>query len=296
MLIKTIYQPITIFGNIANFSSCCAPTKNIKYSNVSFLKSMLQKAIRRKDVSVAVRCARHLIDIDEVSFLRRLAIIIVEDTILLDHYSTIIWFLVAVSSHKFHLQLNHKEWLLGLIYSVADAPYYDNIYRIFKMDEIKNNFLDDLEKMEIKKSEYSVLISLEIRRAFGGLKCDMIMIKKNRMVWTQRFEQRKHADAKLYCPIIRCIEYKTDDLDHDEWILESIDIHCLPKILDWSHEKYPEISKEYFRSLIWFYRSSINNHTFVQFYIPKKPALPHNWKDISRSLDSICRYAIKNMS
>lgn len=47
-------------------------------------------------------------------------------------------------------------------------------------------------------------------------------------------------------------------LQLSDWIVEAIDFHCAPKILEYIHDEYPEFNEEYIRQLIWNYSSKTN--------------------------------------
>ena len=55
------------------------PSPKKYYTKNQYLLSHLQKSIRRMDSVKSVKTAKHLIDLDIVSFLRRLPIIMLED-------------------------------------------------------------------------------------------------------------------------------------------------------------------------------------------------------------------------
>lgn len=268
-LVKSIHRPITLYGNIGEYNIDIK--SEIKYNNIHFLKSLLQKAIRRKNSQIAVCAARHLLDINEIAFLRRLSIIIVEDCIINNHYITIIWLLIMVSSKILSLKINHKEWLLGFVYYLSECNIYDNRYNFTNVCKYKYKELD----------ENDLILSLEIRKNYGGMKGDMEMIRK--VIYIIK-------DEKYDFPYFLTIKYNTIDLEYNEWILEAIDYHCFPKIIEWidDKEKTPEEIKE----IIWIQRSSINY---------KKPIIKNIKKiifdnEINKKCNLIAKYVIKNYS
>ena len=71
----------TICGNInPNFTKYYPPVK--EYKKNQYLLSHLQKSIRRMEDVKSVQTAKHIIDLDCNSFLRRLPIIMIEDVTL----------------------------------------------------------------------------------------------------------------------------------------------------------------------------------------------------------------------
>ena len=86
------------------------PTKNI-----GLLKSQLQKAIRRKENKLAMNLGYQLMNVDMNQFLRRLAIITLEDVILNQYYPVLIWMMMASSIKGWSVSLNDVRWLLSYI-------------------------------------------------------------------------------------------------------------------------------------------------------------------------------------
>ena len=74
---------------------------NIQFNNsihyISILKSMVQKAARRRNMSAVVRLSIELSKNDLTEFFRRIPIIILEDCLLHPAYPIIIWLMIAVS-------------------------------------------------------------------------------------------------------------------------------------------------------------------------------------------------------
>jgi hypothetical protein len=66
------------------------------YRSREYLKSHLQKVIRRSNPYKALLTAWHFLDLDLHDFLRRLCIIAVEDALPLDGYANLVWFMAAV--------------------------------------------------------------------------------------------------------------------------------------------------------------------------------------------------------
>ena len=75
------------------------PTIKCDYG-VPLIKSNLQKAIRRRDNSIAIQSTLALIQKDPMELLRRLPIIYIEDVCLMDSYSIVVWLMMAAPSTK----------------------------------------------------------------------------------------------------------------------------------------------------------------------------------------------------
>ena len=105
IMIKSLYKTITLYGNFTEFPKKIDKTI-LKYNNIELLKSNLQKGIRRQNVKVSVLTARHLLDIDELAFLRRISIITIEDVEINNQFPIIIWLMIACSN-KYKLKTKY---------------------------------------------------------------------------------------------------------------------------------------------------------------------------------------------
>lgn len=278
VLIKSLHKSITIYGNLSKF-----PEKKIhktpKYNNIELLKSQLQKAIRRQNEKVAVLTARHLLDIDTVTFLRRISIITIEDVELNNQFPIIIWLMIACSS-GFLMDTYQKEWLLGYVYAITHHNTTDRIFNNLNLTDYKVK--DILEKVG-SPMHYDIITCLEIRRQYGGMNCDMEMFRKLIWYWGMKSRSLQPVPIISIPPIL----YNTDDLEKKEWILESIDYHCFPKIIEWLKNK--EEVGDGIKNEIWRYRSSVNKRV-------KNEVMPVEWKSINKELNKIAYYVISKFS
>ena len=118
------------------------------------LKSHLQKCVRRKLIYKAVQSAYNLMAINFKSFIRRLPIIMLEDTILHESFPTIIWMMLAYP--KWQPTVSHIRWLLSIVYLIASCKKYDKI--------ITESIIKECE------SHQNIINSLKIRKSFSRLK------------------------------------------------------------------------------------------------------------------------------
>lgn len=272
------------------------------YSNIHFLKSHLQKSIRLKRDDLAIPTAKHLLDLDPIQFLRRLAIIFVEDVIITKHYSTLIWLLVAASSGKLELQLNHKEWLLGLVYIACRCPWKETFILTQELEEYSNEKLAKyISEMSNKlgKNEFATIQSLLIRASFGGMTGDVRLLLNAAFIWSNRFLTNDEKWKSFYNTSMRTISYSALPLQKSDWILSSIDFHCFPKMIDWIQDGLEEqIEENEIKSLIWIFRSSLNIREDYNGYTNKQPSIKQKekWEIIKKQVYSISKYALKNFS
>jgi hypothetical protein len=93
----------------------------------SLLKSMLQKAVRRRLTDTVIRLSFALASISTIELLRRLPIICLEDGFLHPGYPILIWCMVA-SSKGFILPDYLLSVCIHIIAEVTEARYMDNLH------------------------------------------------------------------------------------------------------------------------------------------------------------------------
>lgn len=258
-------------------------SKENVYKNIPFLKSHLQKNIRKKDVNKAIPTSMHLMKLDMNEFLRRILIIHLEDTFLHQASTTLIWLMIANSTKKFKMKKYIYEWLLGYVYTTCITKKIDNpdkklVYNI--SNEFRNNYeeINNYEKMNLNDSEMSILYSLNIRLAYGGMECDIIMLKKFIKLWKTRFINN---NVKPNIIKIRPISIYVAELPIDFWDYSAIDFHTNKNFIDFIHKKFPEIDTyDELKKIIWYNSSSINHRKenleykldkweFIKIYVNK---------------------------
>lgn len=257
------------------------------YTNISFLKSLLQKSIRRKNHDIAVLSAINLIKLDQMQFLRRLSIIMVEDVLLIQDYPIVIWLMIGVSSKNIVLQEDQIQWLLCLVYHLCDIPYQDYYPKI---EDNEKKIKELLPKL--KKEEKDIVTSILIRAGYGGMKGDIEMLKNCAYLWCNRFLDKQKPWRNYFFKPIEDLSLFMRPLKKEEWILGAIDFHCFPKILEWIDYE----DKEKVKELIWNFSSKINERIYLSRPLPNN-FIKNNqekWDNIKKQFFSICKYAIKN--
>ena len=121
---KDIFTNVEIYGNINEELEDYKFSKNLIYTKKSFLISHLQKSIRKMHSEKALKIGKHIIDLDIISLLRRLPIIMFEDVIPHESIIIIIWLLIS-STKGFIFKEVMIQWLLGVIYFLANKPKHD---------------------------------------------------------------------------------------------------------------------------------------------------------------------------
>ena len=243
--------PILLCTNLNQNDSYEIP-KETYYNNehLSFIKSNLQKCIRRQLSSKAIKTGYHMIKLNLNEFLRRISIIIIEDIILHESYSTIIWLMVATSSKKNVLKItkNIVDWLLGLIKTLCDINEYDILEptdKKYHMDELNN---------------YDLLYSLQFRKSYGGMNGDMKMLNYATNSWLNKFNNNVNCDTTKI-NLIDSNEINTLDLKElelDNCNIAGLDFHCFPFMIKMINKKHNNYTEKEIRSAIWNCSSKIN--------------------------------------
>ena len=257
-------------------------------ANMSYLKSHLQKCIRRSNANKAIKTAVHYYSLDCVDFLRRLAIIAIEDSLPLDGYCTLIWYLVA-SSNGYHMSAVDVCWVLGYVYDLCQCPYYEQ----FKVDnEIQ---MRNMKLRSLNTHGRDLCYSIMLRQAYGGMKGDKAMCIAAAQIWSGRSRVNgEHLKLLKRDPIF--ISFPEDCLKPDEWIVAAIDFHCYPGIVLNLAEKHDEFSQEEIKDAIWHCSSSCTNKANISMDLLQrnKDSIKHNkvWKAIKKDFLSLAKFMI----
>lgn len=246
---KPLFSKVTLYGYFDE-SMEMYEFQDSPFTKKSYLISHLQKSIRKMKHDKSIKTAKHLIDLDISTLLRRLPIIMFEDVIPHISLPIIVWLMIAVTK-GFRLKTVMIQWLLGVVYFLSSCKEHNQVH---KKDSI---MLDKLQ-------ENVYLKSLLIRISYGGMKGDMKMLNYFIDNWNTKFREGYHMDTTK----IRYITHKLDRLLLQNWDLCANDFHCNPKLLDAVNQQYNLYSKDYIKTLIWEF-SSKKNHR-VEFTINKE--------------------------
>lgn len=161
--------------------------------SVPVLKSILQKSIRRRRPLPAVRVAMELADKSLGDLLRRLPIIILEDSSMHPSFPLLIWLMVAHSKDFEPNQMLITK-VLCAIYEIASCPWQDHLNRNEEQVCEKTGDSPSLESyhqpgLDKLLEDHQVMIwSMMVRERYGGMGCDMTMLRAYAQVWDKRFE------------------------------------------------------------------------------------------------------------
>ena len=284
---------VTLVANIPEpddvFPRFDFPTEEY-YSNVPYLKSHLQKCIRRSNLALALKTALHLARLDFQALIRRLGIIVIEDVQLIPEYSTLVW-LTAATSKGFALDRKRIYWIFGLITKLAlhttrepalGTEYdtsYDSVdgaaggaagtgagaeldlkgWRRWKLYK-----LDDEEK--------GIIQSILLRESYGGMTGDKAMLVRTAHNWLQRFLKNKQVDVSQEMdPYLRSFQEDTErsamyyvsppeeNLEIRDWIIPAVDFHCVSNMIMILVDKYEDYEYADIKEAIWHHSSKWTN-------------------------------------
>ena len=165
--LRKIKRDIDIYGSIQdNYSMIIKNNADSKHiTAVSLLKSNIQKAVRLGKVNEALISGLNLIQIDFISFIRRLIIICIEDVGVPSSLPLLVWLMMAYPN--FELTNEIIEYLLLTLYSVCIYP--------------KKHYPDDgNDVLEYEKYDYNdpYVNSLIIAGEYGGFKGDVRLFNR----------------------------------------------------------------------------------------------------------------------
>ena len=243
----------------------------INYTNVPLMKSLLQKAVRRCNNEIALKASWNLIVMDVNAFLRRLPIIIIEDVVPINNFSLIVW-LMMVQGKGINILNRHLQYCLGLIDMLCSIKTH---FRYKSTNEIL------FDKTEIFKNDNpEFLFSLFARKAYGGMKGDMIMI--NNLINKTYYERLTFENYK-----INLIKLNIPTLELNEWILAAVDFHVCSIAKKLANLK--KANEENVKILIW------NNSSKLNFRCGKYK-INYEWNNYESDFNRLAEWWINNLS
>lgn len=292
------------------------------YIPPALLKSMLQKNVRRCRPEAAVRIAAELIRCDWLQFIRRLPVIMLEDSFLHPLLPAVIWLMLASSSSSssqdgsgFVPSKEHIDLCLQVVWDIAGCKYRDAPFVFIPAYKAPTQG----SIAQLSPFQQALVKSLIVRAAYGGMKCDVAMLCSHAGAWTQRFL----SDSRGWCSLLDTVYPNSDGgnsvgragmkvtISHKEVgqirpedvILAGVDFHCTP-ILDYilTESRILEAMREMgytesdVKNAMWFFRSGVtykvaiepNSETEMQNNISKeqgKKMLERLWTVIEDPCD-----------
>ena len=211
------WSQIVKWKNVGDIMVCCTDNKNfyeedsqdINLQNqlriinrkawdekkflMNFLKSHLQKCLRRKKNIEALRSSYEMMILNINELLRRVCIIIFEDIKLKNYFPTMVWLMAAVSK-GFTLQSYHVNLELKFINDISledgytDLTELNNYNNHFKTVDVRNLLLEIENNENLTNEQKSIIYSIGLRIGFGGRESDMQMIFDYSLIWYNKFQ------------------------------------------------------------------------------------------------------------
>jgi hypothetical protein len=237
--------------------------KDIKIDNVPFLKSHLQKCIRRGLVQQAMTTTYYLISCDFEQFIRRILIICIEDVQLIKEYMWLTWLLCATSSGATTKCIIDTTDICNILAIIKKLCIVSTKIDIQYIDE--NNYSDDrLFKLCIKNK---TLMGLFIRATYGGMRGDVKLLKSAII----HYDKNEHMDDIKLEPVT------INGLEKFKLEISAIDFHCYPFIIKKIENRFKDTDSQDIRKAIWYCSSGLN-YRMKENYDPRYEKI---WKDIS---------------
>jgi hypothetical protein len=180
--------------------------------SVPVLKSILQKSIRRRKPLPSVRVAMELCDKSLADLLRRLSVIMLEDSSLHPDMPLLVWLMIA-SSKDYNIPLILMKRVFGIVYEMSSCPWRDPltarpvataVRRVLLSDErhfllaplsitsFQSHFKKHLETnpcIQLTNND-TMIWSILMRSNYGGMQGDVRMLHWYAALWMERFTQR----------------------------------------------------------------------------------------------------------
>ncbi len=243
---------ITLHSNKANSTISDIDVPKYIYDE-HILKSNLQKTFRRQLLDPCLSTAMQLLQQSPIDFLRRLAVILLEDSQLhIELYTGVVWYMHAVSKN-YNLQ---KEDIQFIMDAITTGLLCDTYYDLTSGAEFA-----DAKCSQIKcAASGAAWYAIRLRAMAGGMHFDTAFL--NRL-----------ADRLAVADLPQIDDWSSVQLeDIEEFsvaehvIKESIDFHCCKELLDICMKVVEDAgvstTKVKIQDAIWWHRSSINTRTF----------------------------------
>ena len=221
-----------------------------------YMKSQLQKCIRRSLVCKAIKTTYEFLIMDPVNCLRRLTIIAVEDALPLTGYTTLLWYMCAVGK-GYMLQTVDVAWILAYVYDLCKCSHYEQFdYGLAEKQmkvSSKSLRLSSLENQE----ERNLCYSLAFRKAHGGMEGDMKMLQTACLVWATRYRTKSQdlIAALQRTSQEKFITFPAESFGRHDLLHQAIDFHCDKTIVSELQCKHDQFSCEEITNAIWHHSS-----------------------------------------
>jgi hypothetical protein len=229
------------------------PQSKQKY-NVPFLKSQLQKCIRQCQTTFAIKTAAILIRTDFLELLRRLPIIVLEDSTLFSWYPILVWFMIAHGNYKY--SLDDYNLILIMVHQLCNTRDYFYSKKDGSLNEkdISHEIIvDRTSHLGSDSNTCDLLLSIYYRLLYGCMEGDKALLKSAIDYY--------YSNKALSIENTYGINYKDFEdviLEKHEILMSAIDYHPFPIILKRINSELPNIPVFKIKETIWHCSSCVN--------------------------------------
>jgi len=257
---------------------------------LSFIKSHLQKSIRRQKYIEALKSAKIMLCMDRNAFLRRICIIMFEDVKLKKYFNNLVW-LMAACSKGYILQEYHLDFIFKYIYDLCLENEYDEYDS--QEDSIEKTAVDKfIDKINLSKKisdeNKDILYCIGLRITYGGMGGDMDMLCYYAIKYLNFFEKGggvKNIDLNLCKNINTDFVFGINFEKIEDFVYQGVDFHCFPGIMkDIKEETDYKYSDEQLKKCIWEFNSKINTRKNNDVDEGEIANIKDIWEDIKNIL------------
>ena len=258
---------------------------------LSFIKSHLQKSIRRQKIKEALISAKELLFLDKNEFLRRICIIMFEDVKLKSYFVNFVWLMVACSK-GYKLEEYHLDYIFKYIYDMTMEKefeeYNDEGERYYKTTVYR--FIDDVTKSKtISEEKKDILYCIGLRISYGGMGGDLDMLCYYAKYYLHFFEKKENNIKDLDNDLCKDINAKyvfgLNFEKIEDLLPQGVDFHCFPGIIkDIKEDTNYKYSDEQIKNCIWEFNSKINKRKDNSIDEKDFPKLKDIWDNINKAL------------
>jgi len=213
------YKSELILQGIQSNGYTCSP--QIGKQSLPLCKSNLQKCVRRKDSDRAIRTALAMYSYNPNEILRRIPVIMIEDSLI--HPPSlvkIVWWMCAVSK-GYKMSVKEVEDMLGILATMCESNEFD-VAKSLDEKPTKN-----IEFSALKEDQKTFIRCLELRSIYGGMHSDKRMCYYHMDLWYKRFIEK--SSDKFYEQDEYDIDISSvDKITKDDLLIEAFDYHPYP--------------------------------------------------------------------
>jgi len=277
-------EPVDVHLVIRNGAAAPAAARNLSRLTPGTLKSILQKAIRRRDVAVALHAASELAVKKWDDVLRRLPVIVLEDSVLCPGFDSVVVLMLAQAAG---LPVCAKQ--VDLVMSVVARCAGDDAVDVHTGDGERPLASDVKALMATNAPGAAMVRCMQARACMGGMAGDVLMCHAFAARWMTRFAQKQDGFLPPPPPPLQVRAAQLQGFGGSKAFPDSlaagIDTHCQPQLFDGVIAKH-RVTPEAFAEAMWHFRSGVRLRRGWT-----NPAAPpeHFWHRVKDDVDACAR-------